>query len=416
MQWRCTPRLRQRLLHTVTLIIIEAADQLSHERLHQLVASSLRRLARFRGRLVGKPLGLGQPVWAEVEDYDPTPQIHRATVRAPGGPSEFADLIAQLSTGPQDRHLWEAWSIDGLVGGRWALAVKMSPALSGGGTGAASMWPRLLDTGPHDDFANDLPSQPSLGSTPSLGELVTDTVTELIENQVTGAWLLAEVVTGVLRTARDRLSGAVVPQPLSPAASSMSGPVPHTVFNAPLTPRRAVAFASNSLTALKTVNYAFGGSISNVFLAACTLSLRNWLQQHDTVPDDPLLMQMPLALPHADPTTIGNPLAVGRIRLPVQLDDPVLVLTNLHTATERLNTVREQNTDRVESTIDFATIASLIPPSAAHARMHLTPDWAGRRSATAISPTLPETRCARTAWGPRSSVCTPWRRYEKAAG
>ena len=49
------------------------------------------------------------------------------------------------------------------------------------------------------------------------------------------------------------------------------------------------------------------GSITNVFLAACTLSLRAWLQRHDTVPDDPLLMQMPLALPDADPTAIGNP-------------------------------------------------------------------------------------------------------------
>jgi diacylglycerol O-acyltransferase / wax synthase len=358
--------------HTVTLIVIERSDRLSHERLHQLVASSLPQLTRFRCRLVGKPLGLGQPVWAEVDDYDPTPQIHRATVRAPGGPTEFADLIAELATGRQDHPLWEAWSIDGLAGGRWALAVKMSPALSDGGTGAASVWPRLLHTGPHDDPADDLPAQPSLGSAPSLGELVTDTVTELIENQVTGAWLLAEAVTGVLRTARNRLlSGRGAPEPMSSAASSMSGPVPHTAFNAPLTPRRAVAFASIPLTALKTVNNAFGGSITNVFLAACTMSLRTWLQHHDTVPDDPLLMEMPLALPDADPATIGNPLAVGRIRLPVQLDDPVLVLTNLHTATERLNTVRERNAEKVQSTIDFATIASLIPPTAAYAGMYL---------------------------------------------
>ena len=120
----------------------------------------------------------------------------------------------------------------------------------------------------------------------------------------------------------------------------MSGPVPHTAFNAPLTERRAVAFASIPLAQLKSVSNAFGGSITNVFLAACTLSLRAWLQRHDTVPDDPLLMQMPLPLPDADPTTIGNPWAVGRIRLPVQLDDPVQVLTNLHTATERLNAER----------------------------------------------------------------------------
>ena len=280
----------------------------------------------------------------------------------------MADLIGQLATGPLDGPLWEAWSIDGLAGGRWALAVKMSPAVSGGGAGSA-VWPRLLTTRAHDR-ADAMPTEPSLGS-PSLGELVTDTVTEVIENNVTRAWLLAEAVTDVLRAARSRLRGARGHKPIAPAASSMSGPVPHTVFNAPLTPRRAVAFASIPLTDLQTVNNAFGGSITNVFLTACTLSLRAWLQRHDTVPDGPLLMQMPLAPPDADPTAIGNPLTVGRIRLPVQLDDPVLVLTNLHTATERLNTVRECDIEKGYGTVDFVTIASVMPPTAVHAASQL---------------------------------------------
>ena len=69
--------------HAVALIIIEASDQLSHQRLRELVGSALPQLSRFRCRLVGKPLGLGQPVWAEIDDYDPTSQIHSATVPAP---------------------------------------------------------------------------------------------------------------------------------------------------------------------------------------------------------------------------------------------------------------------------------------------------------------------------------------------
>src|ERR1035441_4637768 len=194
--------------HAVALIIIEASDQLSHQRLHELVGSALPQLARFRCRLVGKPLGVGQPVWAEIDDYDPTPQMHRATVPAPGGRREFADLIAGLTAGPLDRHkpLWEAWSIDGLAGGRWALAVKMSPAISDGIAGVASMWPRLLTTGPRDDPSSHLPPEPSLGTPPSLGELVTDTMQELLENPVTGVWLIAEAVPGVLRAARSEES------------------------------------------------------------------------------------------------------------------------------------------------------------------------------------------------------------------
>ncbi len=359
--------------HTVTLVIIDASDQLSHQRLHQLVAASLPQLARFRSRLVTKPLGVGQPVWAEKDDYDPSPQIHCATVRAPGGRREFADLIAELTTGRQDclSRLWEAWSIDGLAGGRWALAVKMSPALNDGAAGAASLWPRLLTTGPRADPANNLPTEPSLGSAPSVGDLVTDVMTEIVENHVAGMWLIADTVSGVLQAVSGRLLRMRVGTPMAPVASSMSGPVPHTVFNAPLTKRRAVAFASIPLADVKMVSNAFGGSITNVVLAACTLSLRAWLQRHDKVPDDPLLMRMPFELPATDRPRVGRALSVGRLRIPVHLDDPVQVVANLHTATERLNAIRGGSNKNGCSTVDLATMASLIPPTVARVGMQL---------------------------------------------
>jgi diacylglycerol O-acyltransferase len=357
--------------HTVTLAVIDASDQLSHRRLHELVAAALPQLARFRSRLVTKPLGLGQPVWAEIDHYDPSSQIHCATVRAPGGRSEFAELIANLATGRPDDRLWEAWSIDGLAGGRWALAVKMSPLLNDGAAGAATLWPRLLSTRPGADPASRLPIEPSLGSTPSVGELISDAVTEIVANHLTGAWLIAETVSGVLQAVRGRLLSAGQHDLKASPASSTSGPVPHTVFNAPLTERRAVAFASVPLADVKTVSNAFGGSITNVVLAACTLSLRAWLQRHDKVPNDPLLMQVPFELPATDPPRIGKALTVGRLRIPVHLDDPVQVLANLHTATERLNVIRSRNDEIGTPKIDLAAIASLIPPVVAYVGVRL---------------------------------------------
>jgi diacylglycerol O-acyltransferase / wax synthase len=373
--------------HTLTLVIIDASDQLSHQRLHRLVTRSLPQLARFRSRLVSKPLGLGQPVWAEIEDYDPSPQIHCATVRAPGGQREFADLIADLTTERQGCHnrLWEAWSINGLTGGRWALAVKMSPALNDGAAGAASVWPRLLTTEPNADPASNLPTEPSLGSAPSVGELVADVVTEIVENHVTGMWLIAETVSGVLQAVTDRLLRRREGGTTTCAASSMSGPVPHTAFNAPLTKQRAVAFASIPLEDAKAVSTAFGGSITNVVLAACTLSLRAWLQRHDKVPDDPLLMRMPFELPATDPTRFGKTFSVGQLRIPVHLDDPVQVLSNLHTATERLNAIHSHSSESIYSTVDLAAIASLIPPTVAQVGMQLYTRSGLRHQLTPIS-------------------------------
>ncbi|MGA9357024.1 MAG: wax ester/triacylglycerol synthase domain-containing protein [Mycobacterium sp.] len=359
--------------HTVTVAIIDACDQLSHQRLHQLVATSLRQLARFRSRLVTKPLGVGQPVWAEIDDYDPSPQIHCATVRSPGTERELADLIADLSSGRMDcrKRLWEAWSINGLAGGRWALAVKMSPALNDGTAGAASVWPRLLTTGPRVDLANALPTEPSLGSAPSVVELVADVVMEMVENHVTGAWLIAKSMSGVLQGMRGRLLDTRVRGRMTPPVSSMSGPVPDTVFNAPLTTRRAVAFASIPLAHVEAVSNAFGGSLTNVVLAACTLSLRAWLRRHDKVPNGPLLMQMPFESPATDRPGISKALAVGRLRIPVHLDDPVQVLANLHTATERLNATRGCSDESNSVAIDLERMASLIPPTVARVGMQL---------------------------------------------
>ena len=359
--------------HTVALVILEACEQLSHDRLRRLVASSLPQLARFRSRLVGKPFGVGQPVWAEIDDYDPTPQIHSARVFTPGGHRELADLVTQLSAGPHDwrRSLWEAWSINGLAGGRWALAVKMSPVLSDGGHGLAPMWERLLTSGSTVDSAATRPAEAGLGPAPSLGELVTDTVSEAVKNHIAGVWLVAESVTGALLALRHQLRGADGPSVDLQTASSMNGPVPQTVFNAPLTKRRSMAFASIPLADVKTVSDAFGGSTANVFLAACTLSLRAWLQRYDVVPDDPLLMAVPLSLPAADPAETGNALAMGQVRVPVQLTDPVQVLTNLHTATERLNIAHTYSDESMDAAVDLATAMSLLPPSVARVGMQV---------------------------------------------
>lgn len=359
--------------HTVLVVMIEASDQLDHQRLQKFVAASLPQLARFRSRLVTKPLGLGQPVWAEIDDYDPSPQIHSATIRVPGGRREFADFIADLSCASMDvpEWLWEAWTIDGLEGDRWALAIKISPPLNDGAAAASAVWSRLLSTGPHAASANRLPPEPSVGPAPSRRALVADMMSEMLENQFSVMSLVADTVSDVLQTMSDRVQRTPIQNRKISPVSSTSGPVPRTVFNEPLTNRRAVAFASVPLADATAVSNAFGGSLTNVVLAACTLSLRAWLQRYDKVPDEPLLMRMPFELPHTARPKAGKNFAIGQLRIPVHLDDPVQVLANLHTATENLNTIRKGRHESYSPASDLAMLISVVPPAAARAGMQL---------------------------------------------
>jgi diacylglycerol O-acyltransferase len=330
---------------TVSLVVVEPTERISHERLQQLVASSLPQLTRFRSRLVDRPFGVGPPFWAEIDGYDPSSQIHRATVQAPGGHRELAELIAQLSAeSPHQREtLWEAWSVDGLSGGRWALALRLSPLLSERGAGAASIWPRLLGSDPRHGGSDDQPEQPS-PDIPAMSELAAEVITEILEIPFKGLSLVAETVTGLLRSVRGG-----TPAVAEHDSASTRGPLPLNAFTAPLTERRAVAFISVWNVDLETVSTAFGGDVTNVLLAACTLSLRAWLQRHGTVPDKPLVMWMPLEQ------------SAGQIRIPVQLNDPVEVLTNLHTATERMTTVESHDDENDYLTVDVRAIASLVP-------------------------------------------------------
>ena len=310
---------------TVSFVIVEPTEDISHERLHHLVGSSLPRLSRFRSSLIDRPLGVGPPFWAEIDDYDPAAQIHRLTLRAPGGQRELADAVAGLSAESSHHRemLWEAWSIDGLSGGRWVLAERTSPVLSEPG----AMWSRLLRSDPRDGGSDDPPEQPSPTIT-AVGEVLTAVVAELLDLQLKGLWVATETVGGLMRVLRRQVVGNHVVSEsasMSPAVSSMSGPLPRNVFNAPLTDRRAVAFASIRQADLELVSSAFGGDVSNVLVAACTLSLRAWLQRHDSVPDDPLMMRVPLALTTIASDIEGDLPVAGKIRIPVQLGDPVEV-------------------------------------------------------------------------------------------
>ena len=360
---------------TVSFIVIEPADQMSHERLQRLVGSSLPQLTRFRSRLVDRPWGVGPPFWTEIDRYDPSSQIHRATLQAPGGQREFTDLIAHLSAGVRHQRemLWEAWSIDGLSGGRWALALRLSPVLSGRGASVESIWSRLLRSDPHQDSSDDQPRQPSPGR-PALGELVAEVISELLEFQFKGVYLVAETVSGLLQVVGRQLGGMNLVDErdsVPPAVSSMRGPVPRNAFSAALTDRRAVAFASICLADLEAVSTAFGGDARNVLLAACTLSMRAWLQRYDAVPDDPLAMWMPLEQSGGAPAEDRELPIAGQIRIPVQLVDPVEILTNLHTATERMNIAHSHDDEQEHFTGNAAAITSLIPSSVLHAGMRI---------------------------------------------
>jgi diacylglycerol O-acyltransferase len=145
------------------------------------------------------------------------------------------------------------------------LALKVSQAMVDGADGLATILTRLVTVGPHDDPASYLPPEPGLGRSPSLVDLVTDTAAELTGTPFAGARLAGEAVPALLRTVVKTLRGD---------HERRNSPVPRTVFNDPLTRQREVAFSELRRADIDAVADALDVSADDVFLAACTLSLR----------------------------------------------------------------------------------------------------------------------------------------------
>ncbi len=129
---------------------------------------------------------------------------------------------------------------------------------------------------------------------------------------------------------------------------------PSPRLNAPITARRSVAFAAVAMDDVRAITDAFDVTVNDVFLTAATSTLRRWLHQHDTVPDQPLRTLMPISTRGADDHA-SNSWSPAVVKLPVYLADPVEQLASIHAATSRI-----KNRRRAAPPVDLADVIDLV--------------------------------------------------------
>jgi WS/DGAT/MGAT family acyltransferase len=98
---------------------------------------------------------------------------------------------------------------------------------------------------------------------------------------------------------------------------------PRQSFNGALTSRRSVAYTSLRLDDLKEVRRTLGATINDVLMAVCAGALRRYLEDHDELPDRPLVAGVPVSERRAEDGLTGNRLAFMFCSLPVHLADPI---------------------------------------------------------------------------------------------
>jgi WS/DGAT/MGAT family acyltransferase len=321
-----TPSTPMHMMGTFVLDASRASGGYSFERILRLVEERLPDLAPFRRRLAETPFGFDHPVWIDDPDLCTRSHVYRVGAPAPGSEHVLARLVAQVASQPLDRTrpLWELWVIEGLSEGRVALVFKVHHAVADG-VSAIQLLLQLLDPSPEGANACGSHERARMDPAPTNRALLSHAFSRLPQRSARFARLLLDSSRSVAGVARSMIGGAAdgprMPMPFS-------GPA--TPWNRATSPQRTVAFGRAPLADVKLINSVFGTTVNHVVLAACTQTLRSYLEGHGGVPDSPLVAAIPVSLRSSEEMeSYGNRISALLVHLPVHLDDPVEQLLTL---------------------------------------------------------------------------------------
>jgi diacylglycerol O-acyltransferase len=327
-----TPALHMHVCGVLILDPSEMRGGFSFDRLVDLIDSRLHKMEQFRWKLKGVPLNIDHPVWVDDPDFDLARHIHHSALPQPGTMHQLAELVGRIASHPleRDRPLWRMWLVEGLEDGNAALVSKMHHACIDGVSGADLM-AHLFDFEP--DAADPAPPDEEWvpDAVPSDLTVAIDALANRVRNPLRTSRALLRTGSSLINMGRAALPLPVIGTDLNAALPFTA---PRTSFNQTLTAKRVVAFGQASLDDIKHVKVTFGTTVNDVVLAACAITLRDYLLSRDELPDRPLLASVPVSVHGQSSDAQGiNQVSNMFVRIPTHLEDPVDVLREIRSET-----------------------------------------------------------------------------------
>ena len=292
-----------------------------------LLESKLHLIPRYRQCVRTVPLELGRPVWVDDQRFNIDYHLRHTALPAAGDDAELSRLMGRIMSQPLDhqRPLWEAWLVEGLAGGRWALIFKVHHCMVDGIAGVGLLTV-LLEAEATMKIADPEPWAPA--PEPLNRELIL------------GAWRgLADDAFGLLRHAPERAA-----HPLDTFRSAIHTgegflrfatkllPARPSSIEGSIGPHRSWAHSSASLGDIASIRAVYGGTINDVILTAVTGGYRELLLSRGEDPDLAVVRSgIPVSVRRdADHDVADNEVSALLYELPVHLADPVERLALIH--------------------------------------------------------------------------------------
>jgi diacylglycerol O-acyltransferase len=321
-------------LHIGSISVFDGPIALN--RLKAFVEAKLPLIPRYRQRLAFPPLFLGHPTWEFDPDFDISRHIHH--IQLPHGTNDELQAVAGQIFGEimdRERPLWDITVVDGVEGNRSALIARVHHCMVDGIAGVALI-NVLLDRSPKPPR---LPKKQTFVA-PPLPDAATRVISALVSSydSITSRMLNAQ--SAALNVAQALMSDlpATSPEQIARMLPELFLPVERLPFNKPVLGPRKLSWTEFPLTEFKAVREAAGGTLNDIVLAIVTDAVRRYCELHgESLKGRQVRMMVPVNL-RSDPSNpgVGNDLSLIPVSLPLDIADPLELLTAVHRKTETM--------------------------------------------------------------------------------
>ena len=353
-------------LHFVGAAIYDSSTRdggaIGVDELAATVGRSLDRLP-LRKKLVTVPWRLDRPYWVDADNFDIRDHVRERTLRPPGDRAAFLAAMTDLLEAPFDRSrpLWEMNLISDLDGidefpkGSFAVLVRVHHGQFDGTTALRLL--NALHSDRPDAVGDVAPSSWSPERTPSGMELVLRAPWNLGER----LWRTVTVTRTLAPTLARRITRRRGPS-RSGGASSARSPIPRTRFSSRLASHeRVFEFLHLPLDEVQEIRTAVdGATVNDVASTIAAGALRRYLQSLDELPDEPLVVMMPVSAHAPDSQDeIGTRISLMTATIHTELPDPVERLRRGQRASSR-----SKQAGREAGVANVADLVDLLPTNA----------------------------------------------------
>lgn len=307
----------------------------------RLFVSRLDQVPRYRQKVKALPFHVGRPVWVDDDHFNILYHVRHTAVPSPGGEDQLRNLAGRIFAQKLDdtKPMWEAWLVEGLEGGRWAIISKVHHCMIDGVSGT-DMLQLILDFKKESVLPEPKEWKPQ--PTPSMFDLVVDGVRDAVLTPVQHLSALPALARN-LRSVNEIVDFGKTVLSSLPGTARRLVTRAATSLNGPIGPHRRWVWARANLAEIKQVRRAAGGTVNDVILTAITRGFRDLLEKRGELTEGMVVRTMvPVSMRKSDQhNELNNRVSAVLVNLPVGESDPVKRLASIRAQMDDLKSSRQ---------------------------------------------------------------------------